>query len=210
MMALNPTAAHLCLAVGLVSGIRAEAIAADYPDALTHDNPVAYFRFESHDGNHVRDSLAGEPPRRRATSHALDLSAEGALLTRQGTANHAAHFTGASYVHVTADPDVYDFAGALSIEFWIRPTKGGGAAQDFIAKGEYTRTDTNYYVLYFQEPSDEFGRLRFGIADGHIDQVMVGCLAPPSIITRQCNVWLGDENRCLNSGTKCHRLVRVD
>ena len=170
MMSLNPTAGRLCLAVGLVSGIGAGVIAADYPDAVKHDNPVAYFRFESNDGNHVRDSLAGEPARRMATSQALNLSAEGALLTGQGTKNHAGHFTGSSYVHASADPDVYEFAGAVSIEFWIRPTKGGEATQCFIAKGEYTRTNTNYYVVYFQQPSDKFGRLRFGIASGHIDQ----------------------------------------
>ena len=44
----------------------------------------------------------------------------GALLARQGVENHAAHFTGASYVSATADPDVYEFDGAVSIEFWIR------------------------------------------------------------------------------------------
>ena len=169
-MAKYVTVAQFGLAVVLAVGIRAGASAADYPDTVMQDNPVAYFRFEEDSGIQVRDSRAAKHARRMATSHALNLSADGALLTRQGTRNQAARFTGSSYVNATADPDVYEFDGAMSIEFWIRPTKGGGAAQDFIAKGEFTRTGCNYYVLYFQDQSDEFGRLRFGIADGHIDQ----------------------------------------
>lgn len=169
-MAKYVTVAQFGLAVVLAVGIRAGASAADYPDTVMQDNPVAYFRFEEDSGIQIRDFLANEHARRMATSHALNLSAEGALLTRKGTRNQAARFTGSSYVNATADPDVYEFDGAMSIEFWIRPTKGGGTAQDFIAKGEFTRTGCNYYVLYFQDQSDEFGRLRFGIADGHIDQ----------------------------------------
>ena len=126
MMALNETAARICLAVALLSGLRAGVIAADYPDTITHEKPVSYFRFEPNDGNHVRDFLASEPTRRTVTSQGLDVSVAGALQPGQGTGNHFAHFTGSSYVHASADPDVYEFPGALSIEFWIRPTATSG------------------------------------------------------------------------------------
>jgi len=169
-MAKYVTVAHFGLAVGLAVGISTGASAADYPHTVMQDKPVAYFRFEEDSGIQVRDFLSNEHARRIATSHKLNVSTDGALLTRKGTRNQAARFTGSSYVNVTADPDVYEFDGAVSIEFWIRPTKGGGPAQDFIAKGEFTRTGCNYYLVYFQERSDKLGRLRFGIADGHIDQ----------------------------------------
>ena len=164
------TVAHWGLAVGLAVGINTAACAADYPDSVLQDKPVAYFRFEEDAGIPFRDSFSNENARRLATSHKVTVSAGGALLTRMGTRNQAARFTGSSYVNATADPDVYEFDGAVSIEFWIRPTKGGGPAQDFIAKGEFTRTGCNYYLVYFQDRSDQSGRLRFGIAEGHIDQ----------------------------------------
>ena len=170
MMAKNVTVPHFGFAVVLAFGISTVASAEGYPDAVMQDKPVAYFRFEEDSGIPVRDILSNERARRIATSYKLNVSTDGALLTRKGTRNQAARFTGSSYVSVTAVPDVYEFDGAVSIEFWIRPTKGGGTAQDFIAKGEFTRTGCNYYLLYFQDKSDEFGRLRFGIADGHIDQ----------------------------------------
>ena len=165
--------ARLSLVVSSAVGIHVGASAAQYPDVVLQDSPVAYFRFEEQSGSQIRDSRANsstDPAQRNVTARGLTLSAQAALLTRKGVTNRAAQFTGASYVHATADPDVFEFDGAVSIEFWIRPTKGGEATQCLIAKGEFTRTDCSYYVVYFQEPSGESGRLRFGIAGGHIDQ----------------------------------------
>ena len=158
------------LAVNLVIGMCAATNAADYSGAVIRDLPVAYFRFEENSENQLWDSLSDEHARRSATTHSLNLFTEGPLLTRQGVRDYAARFTGASYLHATSDPDVYEFEQAVSIEFWIRPTQGGEATQCLIAKGEYTRTGCNYYVVYFQQPLGESGRLRFGIAEGHIDQ----------------------------------------
>ena len=169
MACRSANASSLLVLAGCVCAAHAVVLGADYPAVVRQDRPVSYFRFDEQGGGQPRDS-AGAEAETVVTASALVQAVPGALRMPGGTTGLAARFSGNSYVQATADPDRFDFSGAVSIEFWIRPTEGGEGTQCFIAKGEFTRTNCNYYVVYFQEGSGKSGRLRFGIASGYLDQ----------------------------------------
>ena len=153
-----------CLTGDMVRG-------SEYAARIAKDRPVAYFRFEQPTTKTIVDSARTSNQRVIESRGLSTVRSSPFVVKKKSAKNRAASFAGKSYLLVTAKPDDLDFSGPMSIEFWIRPTNGGEATQCFIAKGVYKKTNTNYYVVYFQNQSGKSGRLRFGIADGHIDQV---------------------------------------
>lgn len=142
---------------------------ADYAASVLRDQPISYFRFEEPAGTPLHDAATVSRGTPATAMHDLVQAVPGALRTADAAPNHSARFSGTSFVEANAQPDLFEFHTAISIEFWIRPTAGGERTQCFISKGEFTRTNCNYYVVYFQDAAKS-GRLRFGIADGHLDQ----------------------------------------
>ena len=132
-----------------------------YADAVRHDKPVAYFSFDKSFGDDGRKLKIRNSGAKTVTRPSVI----------SGGGNRTAQFSGKSYFQATAKPDVFELTGDLSIEFWVRPTKGGERTQCFISKGIFTQTNVRYYVVYFQNPDGKSGRLRFGFGrGGKIDQ----------------------------------------
>ena len=165
---LHKETATLLFAAGLLYAVT-PLCGADYAASVLRDQPISYFRFEEPAGTKLHDSATASRGTHTTAAHDLMQAVPGALRTADAVPNHSARFIGTSFVEANAQPDLFEFHTAISIEFWIRPTAGGERTQCFISKGEFTRTNCNYYVVYFQDAAKS-GRLRFGIADGHLDQ----------------------------------------
>ena len=165
---LHKETATLLFAAGLLYAVT-PLCGADYAASVLRDQPISYFRFEEPAGTKLHDSATASRGTHTTAAHDLVQAVPGALRTADAVPNHSARFIGTSFVEASAQPDLFEFHTAISIEFWIRPMAGGERTQCFISKGEFTRTNCNYYVVYFQDAAKS-GRLRFGIADGHLDQ----------------------------------------
>lgn len=138
-----------------------------YAAAVLADQPVAFFRFSGSENSPFVDA-AEKTLLQQVGRDGVQLGVEGPLAV--GVDNTAAHFDGAAQFTVVAEPDVFDLTGAMSIEFWMRPTAGGEGTQCILAKGDYLTTGAPFYVVYFQTPQDDGGYIRFGVAGGFIDK----------------------------------------